>query len=41
MNHGHVELAIEQKSYSFLQLYLDHGYNINEPLDWATPPPLL
>lgn len=41
MNHGHVELAIEQKFYSFLQLYLDHDYNINEPLEWATPPPLL
>lgn len=28
MNHGHVELAIEQKSYSFLHLHLDYGYNI-------------
>ena len=41
MNHGHVELGIEQKSYSLLQLYLDHGYKINEALDWTTPPPLL
>ena len=41
MNHGHVELAIEQKSYSFLQLFLDYGYNINESPDWTTPRPLL
>ena len=41
MNHGHVELAVEQKSYSLLQLYLDHVYYTNELHDWATPPPPL
>ncbi|KAF6217713.1 hypothetical protein HO133_006540 [Letharia lupina] len=40
MNYRHFELAIEHKSYAFLQLYLDYGYNINESPDWATPPPL-
>lgn len=36
-NLGHVQLAIETKADAILQLFLDHGWNINECIDWASP----
>lgn len=41
MNISHFTLAMEMKSYAFLQLFLDHGWDINEPISWATPGPLM
>lgn len=32
--------ALEQKSYTILVLFLDDGYDINEPLGTNYPPPL-
>jgi hypothetical protein len=32
--------ATERKSYEMLQTFLDHGWNINEPIGRATPAPL-
>jgi hypothetical protein len=37
---SHVQLAIEMKSIPILQSFLEHGWNINESVDWATPPTL-
>jgi hypothetical protein len=33
--------ATQVKSYEMLQLFLDHGWNINEPLSYDKPPPLM
>lgn len=33
----HVESAILSTEYQFLSLFLDNGYNINEPITWNTP----
>ncbi|KAL9103918.1 MAG: hypothetical protein Q9163_001066 [Psora crenata] len=41
MNISHFKLAVERKSYSILQLFLDSGWDINEPINWFTPPPLM
>ena len=41
INIYHFTLAIELKSYSFLQLFLDYGWDINTPIDSANPPPLM
>jgi hypothetical protein len=35
---SHVQLAIEMRSIPILQLFFEHGWNINESVDWATPP---
>jgi len=40
MNEAHFKLAMEKKSYSFLQLYLYHGFDINRPQSYLDPPPL-
>ena len=40
MQMRHFELAVEQKSYPLLQLFLDSGWCINEPLSRDTPPAL-
>lgn len=37
---SHVQLAIEMRSIPILQSFLDYGWNINENIDWATPPTL-
>ena len=37
---SHVQLAIEMGSTSILQCLLEHGWNINECVDWVTPPTL-
>ena len=34
------EQAVEQKSYAILELFLDDGYDVNEPLGIGYPPPL-
>ena len=40
INICHFTMAVEMKSYSFLQLFLDSGWDINTPIDSANPPPL-
>jgi ankyrin repeat protein len=37
---SHVQLAIEMGSTSILQCFLEHGWKINECVDWVTPPTL-
>ena len=41
MNVYHFIYAVEKKLYHFLQLFLDYGWDINEPINLATPPPLM
>lgn len=36
----HFRRALEQKNYEILQLFLDHGFQINVPLNWDAPGPL-
>ncbi|KAF7131024.1 hypothetical protein CNMCM5793_003959 [Aspergillus hiratsukae] len=33
--------AVEKRQYDFLDLFLEHGYNINEPINWTTPSVLI
>lgn len=33
--------AVQRKPYAFLQLFLDHAFNINEQINAATPPCLM
>lgn len=33
--------AIEARSYEMLQTFLDHGWDINEPIKMGCPPPLM
>jgi len=40
-NISHIILAIKQKSYAFLQLFMSHGWDINKPIGSASPPPLM
>jgi len=40
MNSAHFRLAIEKKSYQFLELFLDHGFNINKSQGDLDPAPL-
>jgi hypothetical protein len=37
----HFVYVVEKKSYPFMQLFLDHGLDINTPINSATPPPLM
>ncbi|KAL9124008.1 MAG: hypothetical protein Q9217_006618 [Psora testacea] len=37
---SHFTMAVEMKKYSFLQLYLDKGWDINAPIERTKPPPL-
>lgn len=37
---NHVKIATINKNISLLEIYLHHGWNINEQLDWAAPPAL-
>ena len=37
----HVENSIRSKDHLFLSLFLKHGYNINTPINWNTPPLLM
>ena len=41
INISHIILAIKQKSYPFLQLFMSHGWDINEPIGSASPSPLM
>lgn len=41
LNIGLFICATKMKSYPMLQLFLDCGWNINEPIDRASPPPLM
>ncbi|KAL9104807.1 MAG: hypothetical protein Q9163_000305 [Psora crenata] len=40
IHEGHFAMATEYKSYSFLQLCIDRGWDINAPLSQRTPPAL-
>ena len=40
IHEGHFAMATECKSYSFLQLCIDRGWDINTPLGRRTPPAL-
>ena len=37
INRSHFWLAMEKKSYSFLQCFLDHGFDINQPWSYISP----
>lgn len=41
LNIGLFVCATKLKSYPMLQLFLDCGWDINEPIDRTTPPPLM
>lgn len=41
LNIGLFVCATKMKSYPMLQLFLDYGWDINEPIDRASPPPLM
>lgn len=41
LNIGMFVCATKLKSIAMLQLFLDHGWDINEPIDRITPPPLM
>jgi hypothetical protein len=41
MNVGLFRHATQVKSYEMLQLFLDHGWNINQQLSYTKPPPLM
>lgn len=41
LNIGLFVCATKMKSYPMLQLFLDCGWDINEPIDRASPPPLM
>lgn len=30
-----------ERNYLFLNLFFAHDYNINEPINWATPSPFM
>lgn len=40
MDLAHFKCALELKAYPFLQLFLEHGFDINEQLSWSEPGPL-
>lgn len=40
INMYYITMAIEMKRYSFLQLSLDRGWDINAPIERTKPPPL-
>ncbi|KAL8931702.1 MAG: hypothetical protein Q9211_006785, partial [Gyalolechia sp. 1 TL-2023] len=40
MNEAHFKLAMKQKSYSFLELFLSYGFDINSPRSSTDPAPL-
>ena len=41
MNGAHFKLAVEQKSYPFLELFISYGFDINSPRSSTEPGPLV
>jgi len=41
LNIAHFTRALGMKAYSFLQLFLDYGFDINAQMSWAEPGPLV